>query len=163
LSNTSGFEILAQGDAQNNEIRFNFFKDNGSDVYTSLSGSMNPTYFIRNTFYNASSGIQLRNPADQDQTSTWIGNVIQNSYADGGTIGTDAFYRNRTYYRYFSTDEYNTITYINNLTGASGIIDANGLLINRSNVGTYGWETFAPVGNASSTITGISAVGMLFK
>jgi len=161
LNNNSGFEILAQYTSQNNEIRFNFFKDNGSDVYTSLSGSMNPTYFIRNTFYNSTSGIQLRNPSDQDHTSTWYRNAIQNSYGDSGSVGDSAFYRNRTYYRYFSTDEYNTITYTDNLTGATGVVDSNGLLVNRSYVGTYGWELAAST--PSPGLTGITTSGVTIR
>jgi len=140
IDNNSGFEILAQGSAGNNEIRFNFFRNNGSDIYTSLSGSMSPTYFIRNSFYNTTTGINLRNPADQDHTCLFLNNAIQNQYADSGTIGTDTFYRNRVYFRYFSTDEYNTVTFTDNLVGGSGIVDSEGLLINRSYVGLYGWE-----------------------
>jgi len=139
----AGFDVYGQNGCQNNEIRFSYFNENAQDINTNTVGSINPTYFIRNTISNTTGGIYLRGASDTDHTCTFLNNAIQDPYTDTGTIGTDAFQRHRTYFRYMSETEYNQVTYTDNLEATSGIIDASGLLVNRDYVGTYGWETAA--------------------
>jgi hypothetical protein len=141
LNNLAGFEIYSQGGCANNEIRFNFFKNNDDDIYTNPISAINPTYFIRNSFYNTSNGIELRNGSDVNHTCSFVNNAIQNPLSDSGSVGDDAFYRHRIYFRYFSIAEYNSVTFTDNIEGSSGIVDADGFLVNREYVGTYGWET----------------------
>lgn len=51
-----------------------------------------------------------------------------------------------------------------NLTGTSGLVDSSGLLVNRSYVGTYGWETAASTPTPSGSLRpGVSAAGVTFR
>lgn len=50
----------------------------------------------------------------------------------------------------------------NNLKATSGIVDTSGLLVNRSYVGTYGWELAAPTPTGSLS-SGVSAAGVTFR
>jgi hypothetical protein len=131
--------IYGQYGSSDIEICFNYTSGNSNGLSFDVNGSIDDIYVYRNTF-DDNCIVRMANADTYTLDVSFLNNVIQNAYDDSGTIGTNAFYRNRTYYRYVSETEYTGIAHAYNLEGASGLVDASGLLVNRDYVGTYGWE-----------------------
>lgn len=150
------FGVYGQSGSNNNEICFNNFRNSSTyDIQFDLAPNSNtdPTYLYRNT---CSGNIQVRNgDGILNIGLSFYNNAIQNSYVDSGNIGENVFYRNKVYFRYVTIENYADMSFVNNLQGSSGLVDSNGLLINRSQVGTYGHEIADSEywGNSSSDTT----------
>ena len=131
----SGFSTSeAHGNAisENIEIYNNHFQHLGSNatpLQFNRGGNMGVTWFYRNTI--SAGGISMTNltyPVDCDGPWHFESNVFQN--ANSGLS-----------YHYTCTDGSGCLSiYMNNLADSSGLVASNGLLINRTYVGTYGWE-----------------------
>ena len=127
----------------NNEISHNFFRNStGSALYMNDSGTTSNTYIYRNTLADY---MHFRLIEIDDSPFTVYNNVITNNFSDTGF--SQDFYRNKSKFQYLTAGSeeliFNTnFTFTNNLLGTAndGVIDSDGLLINRTYVGTYGWE-----------------------
>ncbi|NMC87933.1 MAG: hypothetical protein GYA69_05835 [Candidatus Moranbacteria bacterium] len=129
----------AQYGSNDIEICFNYIVGSTSrDLYIGPVNDITNHYIYRNTFASLG-GINIR---DTFMTNILLQrNIIQNDMVDSGNIGDNTFYRHRTYFRYVDAETYNNdIVFIDNLEGSSGLVDSNGLLIDRTYVGTYGHE-----------------------
>ena len=112
------------------EVRYNLVIG-GSGSYTSIyvnmgDTDMGPVYLHRNTVSGGS--VLVKFGTTGRGPYTFSNNAIQN-------IGSGVTYSSP------NPAESGVVILSNNLTGNSGLVDSNGLLINRSYVGTYGWET----------------------
>lgn len=114
--------------SNNTEISFNLFYHPESYVFPQLNSAENNQnmYFYRNTIVGGINIDYLDNEGFKPcGPYTFENNVIQNSVS-----GIEYDYDNGNI----------RAVEINNLKGTFGIVDSNGLLINRSYVGAYGWE-----------------------
>ena len=134
----------------NTEIVYNFF--DGTEPFFAAGGYdhlVGATYIEHNTIV----GTPIWHTFLSNYGPIYVvNNVIQNTNLDAGDVASNGYYRDRCYFRYCD-NMYSLFTYANNLLGDSGLVDSNGSLINRSYVGTYGWELL----DESSDITAPSS------
>lgn len=104
-----------------NEVCFNRLSCTGTSTRYNNNGNQEDLWSYRNTYVGT---VQIQNLASGSCEGPWSfdGDIFQNA-AQGITSSYAA-----------------CITLGTNLTGTTGLVDASGLLINRDNVGTYGWE-----------------------
>lgn len=117
------------GPSVNNEVCFNNFRHtSGSHVHWfNNNGDQQSMYYYRNTCVGR---LLFRSLTGDCGPFVLENNIIVNSaYGDYEYYGDDP-----------GPDVTAYITDTNNVKSASGIVDASGLLVNRSYVGTYGWE-----------------------
>lgn len=111
--------------SENNEYCYNYVNGTGATPWAGVLLNENNNagiqYIYRNTLVNAL--IRMRNADSADGPFYINNNVIQNS----------------SYYSL--TGDATRAVIVDDLTGTSGLVDSSGLLVNRSYVGTYGWET----------------------
>jgi len=133
-----------------NEVCFNLFlKDSESDTASMINpgAESGSTYYYRNTWRGR---INMRNiNSTMYPGTTTCGNPLQVvPDAECGDNGPFVFENNvmqnqdaGVYYDYTSgPNPENYVPMMDNLTGSEGLIDSDGLLINRTYVGTYGHE-----------------------
>ena len=113
-----------------NEICYNYI-DSPTGRFNASGTDKGPTWQYRNTYTDTVEISHLDYPDSCEGNWYWDNNVIQNSYSATGGIYFNA---------YCSEDGEGCVTLTDNLTGSSGLIDGSGNLVNRSDVGTYGWE-----------------------
>jgi len=124
FTQTPGYEY-----SSGNEICFNYFRSTGTHacMYNN-NGNQGSLYHYRNTTVGSVVMRDLVSPDSCEGPWYFDSNVFQNS-ASGLT------------YHYTCENGSSCITsYDGNLGGTTGLVDENGLLVNRDYVGTYGWE-----------------------
>ena len=149
--NNIGVGMAGYGDngCDENEISFNWFNGDTIPIYANDSGNIGTTHIFRNTV----SGTPIFRLLETDDGIFYlVNNVIINSSSD--TSPSQDFFSNKCRMLYWEEGSEATIlstrfSFSGNLLGVASdnLIDANGLLVNREYIGTYGWET----GGASST------------
>lgn len=154
LSCGTGFGQYAQGGSSNIEICFNYICNSvSSDLYIGPVETITNHYVYRNTFVNNGSGAPVFR--DNNITSTYVyHNIIVNYKDDTGEIGSNAYYRNKSYYRYVSATTFDKILFTNNIKGtpSQGIINNTGHLMPDyiNYLGQYGWQVTASESNVDT-------------
>jgi len=125
------------------EACFNLMKDCPAPIYllNDVGNNINQ-YIYRNTVVNTTADGPIIRGISSGYFSNVIfsNNVFHNVLADVGTIGTNSFSRHRCLFSYISVDEYNSVTFYDNLEG-DNLVDSNGHLLNAADIGKYGWQT----------------------
>lgn len=130
------------------EVRYNNLKLNstvhpstsqvGNSFHINQQGNAGEVWIYRNTFVGR---VWIRNISAGDGPFHFDGNVFQNgdntespvAFICMGAVGSAG-------YNICGGTAESIYTYGDNLTGTSGLVDSDGLLVNRAYVGTYGWE-----------------------
>ena len=132
----------------NNEYAFNYIHGSTqSPIVVSSAVSTDPIYIYRNTMDTISPVFRLTESSDGPFNI--YDNIVVNESVD--TAFGQEFYHNKFRFALYTVPtngEVQTIystrfTFLNNLNAVAGdnVINSNGELIDRSKVGTYGWET----------------------
>jgi hypothetical protein len=136
---------LSGAGQSNIEISFNLFKEDVHGIYIYAKNPDPPDVIriFRNTFVGTDLVLHSNNEGTvYGSTAVYIeNNILQNSLSDSSGYGD--FNNGHIAFSEIEEAEYNNIdnNRSDNLTGTSGAVDEDGLLVNRGYVGTFGWET----------------------